>query len=170
MLEYSLLSHNVSGQDGSRRHQWTSTTVRSTVPCILHNTCRCIRAAMDELVRRFQWCDVVWNVLSQHLTSAQIQASMLCHCQGSDSDFTGHGCWEMAVSMLQASFRRRGIVLDLEPRAASAAWPVTVAAFRLCTACSRLPHMTCQSRTSMHIVNPISCKLFLPMSASSATS
>ena len=74
----------------------------------------------DNFAARFSWMDVVWNVLSERLTTAEIRSSMLLNSRGSDTDFSGHGCWELAASMIDSGLRKHGLLVDLGPRSAGA--------------------------------------------------
>ena len=72
----------------------------------------------SELARSFAWPDVVRNVLTERLTNQQIRQSLLVDTRGYDSDFTGHGCWELAARMLSSKFAQYRLPLNLRPRSA----------------------------------------------------
>ena len=66
----------------------------------------------------------MWNVISERMTTDEIRGCTLLNSQGSDTDFSGHGCWELAADMISQGLRKRGLLVDLRPKSACAPWLV----------------------------------------------
>ena len=78
----------------------------------------------NEFAARFAWTDIVWNVLSERMTQDELRSSMLVNTKGSDTDFSGHGCWELAANMISRGLRKHGLLVDLHPKSACVPWLV----------------------------------------------
>lgn len=84
------------------------------------------------LAARFKWAQIVVRSLVQVLAPAQLERTLLCHLQGSDSDFTGGAAaWEHASQMLEAAASEYGLPCQLQPRSVCEACFRSVSIFPL---------------------------------------
>ena len=77
-------------------------------------------AGHSSLESRFDWPRIVLQALASSLGSAALERSLLCNCNGSDSDFSGGACaWEHAALMMENTARQMRLFrhpLSLQPR------------------------------------------------------
>lgn len=75
------------------------------------------------LAARFMWARVLVRCLVQLLGSNHVQRTLLCQCQGTDTDFSGGAAaWEQAAAMLEAAGAESGLEFQLKPRSICEPW------------------------------------------------